>query len=447
MPPEVIEGFQLSPQQKHLWSLQQADGSLPYRAQCSILIEGNLDAQILDAALLRVFERHEILRTSFQSAPCASAPVQVVSADYVLRIDRYDLSDCDPARQEAAIDRLYREMGDLVFDLSKGPPIRVSLLTLSPDRHTLLINLSSFCADAASLEYLMREVSRCYSAVLAGEDLSDDPLQYADASQWQNDLLKSEDADDGRKYWRERNVSAVERLRLPAQASLVGHLIFAPRLLSSQLERDLSANIETLARKYRTSPSVLLLTCWQMLLSRLSGQLEFVVGVTCDGRAYEGLQEALGLFGKSLPMICHLEGDLRLTELLKRTEVSAHDAVAWQEYFSWDDSPGSQDGVDSLSHLPVGFEFREDYAKYCAGAVSFVIQKRYACSDRFALKLCCIRKKDSFSTELHYDSSLFCTEDVDRLQAEFHTLLQSVTLDPDARLEEYESSAKWNNSN
>ena len=183
---------------------------------------------------------------------------------------------------------------------------------------------------------------------------------------------------------------------------------------------------------------MLLLSCWQILLWRLSGQSEFVVGVTSDGRTYEGLQEALGLFGKSLPMICHLEGDLRLSELLERTEVSAHDAVAWQEYFNWSDSPRSDNDIDSLSYLPVGFEFREDRAKYCAGAVSFVIQNRYACSDRFALKLCCVQKQDSLSTELHYDSSLFRAEDVDRLRAEFQTLLESVTLNPDARLDDYE---------
>src|SRR5271155_5096635 len=247
MQPEVTEGFRLSPQQKHLWSLQLADGSLPYRAQCSILIEGSLDVQVLEGALQRVFERHEILRTSFQSAPCANAPVQVVSAECMARTDKYDLSGCDPSRQEESIERLYREMGDLAFDLSKGPLIRMSLLTLSPDRHTLLINLSSFCADATSLDNLVREVSRCYSAVLAGENLSDEPLQYADASQWQNDLLESEDAEEGRKYWREQNVSITERLRLPAQGSFSAHSIFAPQLLSSQLDRDLSAKIRNLS--------------------------------------------------------------------------------------------------------------------------------------------------------------------------------------------------------
>src|SRR5271163_1592602 len=225
MQPEVTEGFRLSPQQKHLWSLQQADGSLPYRAQCSILIEGSLDLQILEAAVQRVFERHEILRTSVQSTSCVNAPVQVVSPELMARIDEYDLSGCDPSQQEESIDRLYREMGDLAFDLSKGSLIRMSLLTLSSDRHTLLINLSSFCADAVSLDNLVREISRSYASSLAGEDLSDEPLQYADASQWQNDLLESEDAEEGKKYWRERNVSTVERLRLPAQGSLSGHSI------------------------------------------------------------------------------------------------------------------------------------------------------------------------------------------------------------------------------
>ena len=141
-------------------------------------------------------------------------------------------------------------------------------------------------------------------------------------------------------------------LRLPTQASLPAHSTFAPRLLSSQLGRELSANIATLARQFEPSPSVLLLTCWQILLWRLSGQSDFVVGVTSDGRTYEGLQEALRLFGKSLPMICHLEGDLRLNELLEQTKLSADDAIAWQEYFSWDDSPRSQNDIDSLSYSP-----------------------------------------------------------------------------------------------
>jgi len=74
MSDKVLEGFPLSPQQRHLWFLQQTQQSLPYRAQCAIWIEGNLDTNILKAALENVIQRHEMLRTTFGSLPEMTIP-------------------------------------------------------------------------------------------------------------------------------------------------------------------------------------------------------------------------------------------------------------------------------------------------------------------------------------------------------------------------------------
>src|SRR4029077_14791113 len=115
--------------------------------------------------------------------------------------------------------------------------------------------------------------------------------------------------------------------------------------------------------------SVFLLACWQTLLWRLTGQSDFVVSMACDGRTYEGLQEAVGLFCKALPVPSHLEGDLRFSGLLQRTNQSVHDAFAWQEYFSWEHIAGSQPGGGSASFLAVGFEYTEEPAKYSAAGV------------------------------------------------------------------------------
>ena len=438
MQTDVIEGFRLSPQQKHLWALHQADRSLPYHAQCAILIEGSLDTRILQAALQRIFVRHEILRTSFHCGNGATAPLQTVGVGGMPPVDEYDLSGYDLPRQEAAIESLYRQAGESAFDLDRSPLVRMSLLRLSPDRHTLLVNLSSLCADAASLEILTRELSRSYSACLGCGELSGEPLQYADAAEWQNDLLESEDSEEGNKYWRARKVSDAMCPQLPFQPRSFGRSPFEPRFFTYPIERDMTANVGTLSRKYDSSPSVLLLACWQILLWRLGGQSDFVVGIACDGRTYEGLQEAVGPFGKTLPMFCHLERDFRLSGLLGRVSESLHDAIAWQEYFSWEQIAGSQTDAGSPPFLPVGFEFREEHAKYSALGVTFSIQKRYSCSDRFMLKLSCIRKKDSLVAEFHYDSSLFRAEDIDRLNREFHTLLESVTTNPDTRIDDLE---------
>ena len=75
----TINGFQLSPQQKHLWLLQQLEvDNQPYRVQCSVSIEGNLNYQLLELVLRMVLEKHEIFRTSFQTLKGMIIPLQVI---------------------------------------------------------------------------------------------------------------------------------------------------------------------------------------------------------------------------------------------------------------------------------------------------------------------------------------------------------------------------------
>src|ERR1700674_2052822 len=167
MQTDVIEGFRLSPQQKHLWSLQQGGRSLPYHAQCAILIEGSLDPAVLKTALQKLIDRHEILRTSFHCGPGMTVPLQTISGTVIPSIADYNLSGSDLAQQETAIETLCREAGELAFDFDKGPPLRLSLITQSRHRHVLLVTLSALCADTASLNNLVRELSRSYSACLA----------------------------------------------------------------------------------------------------------------------------------------------------------------------------------------------------------------------------------------------------------------------------------------
>jgi len=99
MQEEIIEGVRLSPQQKHVWSLQQADRNESYRACCAILIEGDLRREILNSALESVVARLEVLRTVFQRLPGMTAPIQVVTESEVLRPDEYDLTDLNADEQ------------------------------------------------------------------------------------------------------------------------------------------------------------------------------------------------------------------------------------------------------------------------------------------------------------------------------------------------------------
>jgi len=435
---DVMEGARLSPQQRHLWLLQQAGDELPYRTQCVVLIEGSFDRQDLRAALQDLSDRYEILRTIFRRPQGVTIPLQATIETNALSIKEFDWSTWSASRQEAEIETLFQQVGRVPFDLANGPLLRICLLTLAADRHMLLVNAPSLCADAETLKIMVREIGRRYSAFGRCHEPSGDLSQYADLAEWENELLESEEAREGKNPWHQADALAFRAPTLPFEKRFSARMAFEPRLVASQIDSELSVKIRKLAAKFDASASAFFLSCWQILLWRLSGESEFVVGLTCDGRTYEELRDALGLFAKTLPVHCRIEEQLRFSEVLERTDGSAREAVELQEYFSFERLPRLNAEIEPGGFFPVAFEFQDADANYAQGDTKFSIQKQYSCFDRFRLKLSCVQRGELLVAELHYDSSLLRAEDVDRIAQEFRTLLESACANPESPIADLE---------
>lgn len=431
----TIEGFRLSPQQKHLWSLQQ--GSQAYLAQCAVRLEGNLQAEALRAALETVIDRHEILRTTFARLPGMNVPVQVIAESGTPSWDEIDLSGMETAEQNSKLEELFEEESRRPFDFEHGPLIHLTLAMLAADKHVLLLSLPSLCADRWTLRNLVGEVSRFYAASSPDDETSEGPLQYADFCEWQNELLEAEDenAEQGRVYWQKQSASSVSPLTLPFEAKLAEQTAFEPAALPFEIDADTIAKIDWFVKDNETSTSNFLLACWQTLLWRLAGESGIVVGVAYDGRKFKELEEALGLFAKSLPVECRFAGDFRFSEILKQVDETARSAYEWQEYFAVEQSAGKTGGG---SNLLIGYEFGEQPQKNHAAGVSFSVDKLRSHIEHFKIKLSCARANDSLTTEINYDPSLFGREDIERIAEYFRTLLQSVLKNPGEQVSKLE---------
>lgn len=162
-----VEGFQLSPQQKGLWLAQQK--SQAYRAQCAVSIEGHLDTNLLQQAVQQIVDRHEILRTTFHRRAGMKIPVQVVAERAAPSWQTIDLSDLDECCRQRKIEELFEEERRRIFDLEHGPLLHAALLTLSANRHVLLLSLPALCADAWTLNNLVAEICHAY-AVRSGQE-------------------------------------------------------------------------------------------------------------------------------------------------------------------------------------------------------------------------------------------------------------------------------------
>ncbi|MEH2082675.1 MAG: amino acid adenylation domain-containing protein [Nostoc sp.] len=439
MQKKVIRGFRLSPQQKHLWLLQQEEAMLPYRAQCAIQIEGNFNRKIFETALENVLNRHEILRTTLGCLPGMDIPLQIISdplpvgtvgndRDRIFpSIHEYNFRSLTPQAQEVKIEALFQEVSQLTGDFEQGSLLHLTLVKLSDNRYTLLLSLPALLADAGTLKNLVREIAVSYAACLHGEQLFDEPIQYADVSEILNDLLESEETKAGREYWCQLDFSDLLTLKLTSENQPPAEPGFSPKFVIGAIADQLAAEIAAIAQKYETTTEVVLLTCLAILLWRLTQQSKILIGTACDGRNYEGLESAFGLFAKYLPLVCHLEENWTFSEILQQVNEFSRQNAEWQEYFT------PEQTAETTSFFPFCFDFEHRQPKYSVNNnLSLSVYQQSAYIDRFKVKLSCLCREDSLGYEFHYDSNLFPTEDIKRLAEQFQTLLESVANNPQA---------------
>jgi amino acid adenylation domain-containing protein/FkbM family methyltransferase len=434
----VIEGFRVSPQQKNTWLLQQYDGSLAYRAQCSITLAGKLNAQILRRAVQGIVDRHEILRTTFYLPAGMTVPFQVINGGHSLSWRTIDLTHLNATEQQLEVEQLFEEDGLLGFDLQRGPLLRLSLLTLSNSDHVLLLSLPSLCADASTLNNLIAEISRSYAKLITGEATAAEVQSYVQFSEWQNELLMEPAGEAGRDHWRKQHVSSTPEIRLPFERKPVESSRFAPAALAFEVRPDVASKMVDVVEKCGASVPGFLLTCWQVFLWRLVRQPDIVVGVVLDGRSFPELQCATGLFAKTLPVRCHFHDDSKFSEVLSQMDVAMRSAADWQDYFTAEQSEGlSKNRLESVI-FPISFEFYEEASSRFDAEVSFSVLKQYVCIDRFNIKLSCVRRDGALTATLNYDPYLFSPDDIRRLAGEFPALLESAVKNPHASISELE---------
>lgn len=427
---QTIEGFRLSPQQKHLWSLQQ--DNFAYHSQCAIRLEGQINTELLKVALQKVVNRHEILRTSFQRRPGIKFPIQVIDENSTIFWQDIDLIGLSDEEQLAKSEAIFETEKHFVFNLQTAQS-RIFLLRLSATQHTLLINLPSLYADSWSLKNLVQELSNAYTACLEGKELADEPVQYIQFSEWQNELLEAEDAESGKEFWQQQNLWTLPEITLPFESKQSEKTKFEPDFYVVKIEPSVQ-ELEAIATLHSTTIDKFLFTCWQLLIGRITGKSDFAISTIFSGRKYEELHQSLGLLAKFLPVRCFWQENLKFTEFLTQIDETWHNIDQWQEYFIWE-NPAL---TNNVVNFPISFEFEEWLDKYSAGGVSFSLDKHYVCFDRFKVKLTCLHKPESLTAQLHYDPELIDRQSIQRLGEQFQTLVASAAKNPEAKVSDLE---------
>ena len=418
MTASTIEGFRLSPQQRHLWLQQKINAD--YVAQAAFLIVGNLNIEVLQSAITAVVNCHQVLRTKFHSLPGVKIPVQVIQDRNLYDWHTVDFSHYDSDEQSTKIDNYLITERQLVNQNENEYSLRLSLLIFAQDKYFLVLTLPSLCADGWTLSNLFSEISHNYSVCLKNQHLLDieEPIQYIQFAEWQNQLLEDEEAEAGKEYWQQQDFTNQQPLILPWESNLTRESKFASAIYHQKISSELTTKISDVATQYNTTTSNFLLTCWQTLIWRLTKQSHIVINTVFNDRKYEELLELMGLAAKSLPVQCVFQKSFKFSEVLNQISDNIRQINKWQEYFIWSD-----ESVTNYQNLPIGFEFQELPEDYLSGDFSFSLCHHFYNFTPFKLKLNCLQKASEITLELQYQTDLLSNSNIQRLFTYFLTLV------------------------
>lgn len=425
MTSQTIEGFQLSPQQRRLWQLQ-GEGEVAYRAQCAAEIKGEVDTALLARVVRELVGRHELLRTRFVSLPGMAFPLQSITPEPVFVSEVHDLSAA--GGNAPSVESLWQELATLRFDLSRGPALHYVIAKTGPERYVFILCLPALCVDSTGLERLVVEIWHRYVSLCneVGEDESS--IQYADISEWLNELLTANERAAGRGFWTRQEALRSRASVLPLEQSAVGVTTFTPHVLVQEIDRDLVVAMDTAAARHGVSIEDVLLAGWQCLLARLTSSSRVTIGLACDGRKHEELRHVVGLFEKYVPLVGDIAPDKPFLRALTEAAAGARDCRLWQEYF--DPTGGQTDTSD-----PVCFEFRRQSPAHELPGSMLSFKKLSAYIDRFKLSLSCARVGDQTTLNLIYDTHRYSEDYVRLLAKQYIALLTSALRDLECAVE------------
>ena len=431
----------LSWAQQRLWFLDQLDhaAGAAYHIPAALRLRGTLNCGALQATLDRIVARHENLRTSFVTVE--GVPTQRIAPETVgFALTHHDLRNLDSCAQQSAVDKLSAAEVSAPFDLASGPLIRGQLLRLAEDEHILLVTQHHIISDGWSIGVLVREVSALYSAFSQEQP---DPLpalmiQYADYAVWQRERFQGEVLQKQIDFWREHLKGAPALLELPTDRPRPSEQSYRGSSIRVMVSAELTAGLRALSQRHGSTLFMTLLGAWSVVLSRLSGQPDVVIGTPVANRQRSEIEPLIGFFVNTLPLRVRLEEDLSVAQLLAQIKATTLDAYSYQD-LPFEQMVEALQPTRSLSHSPL-FQTMlvldntpSGGALRLPGLTLSSMQLPHS-TTQFDLTLTLNEAGELIAGALEYASDLFDASTVERMVGYFERVLAAMVEDDAQRL-------------
>ncbi|HLP59831.1 MAG TPA: amino acid adenylation domain-containing protein, partial [Candidatus Deferrimicrobium sp.] len=413
-PVEKKEYYPLSSAQKRLYILQQFDpGSVSYNMPQVIPLAGGIDLQKLESIFQVLIARHESLRTSFEMVN--NEPVQIIHDKVEFEINK-------------SFARLFQKRP---LDLSCAPLLRMGFTG-----ERLWVDMHHIITDGVSQSVLSEE----FEALYKGQDLAPLKLQYKDYSHWQNSREHQVIIKQQESYWLREFSGELPVLDLPVDFARPPVQSFSGGTVGFVIESAGTQALKKIMAEAGVSLFMVILAVFNVLLSRLSGQEDIVVGTPVAGRRHADLERIIGMFVNTLALRNYPAGEkpflVFLAELKERTL-----AVFENQEYPFEDlvdklSLARDTGRNPIFDVVFNLLNQQEHNSVIENIGNLNKHKRSAAKFDMTLTGGELGERLFFSIE--YCTRLFESGTIDRMIQYFKHIVEELALEPNLRIGEIE---------
>ncbi len=325
---QTIRLHPLSYGQRSLWLEHQMAPENPvYNLSFALQIHSAVNVRTLRDVFQQLVSRHATLRTTFTIHN--GFPQQQVHPEQDVVIEQVEAAAWSSAQLEKQVTAAHHQP----FDLERGPLLRLKLYTRTSTDYIFLFTTHHIAVDGWSIWVLLDEFRTLYQAMQTGETarLSALPVSYTDFVTWQSELLQR-DGDRLWHYWQQKLAGDLPVLNLPLNHPRPPVWSYRGDSHPLEVSPELTDQLRQLARSEQSTLYSLLLTAFQVLLYRYTGQEEILVRTPAVGRSQPEFSKMVGYFVSPVMMRADLSGNPTFRSLLQQVRQTVIEALEHQDY-------------------------------------------------------------------------------------------------------------------
>ncbi|CAD5921078.1 non-ribosomal peptide synthase/polyketide synthase [Planktothrix agardhii] len=430
-----FEELPLSYAQQRLWFLDQLEPNSPfYNIPLALRLEGTLKIDVLEKSLQEIIQRHEALRTNFLTLD--GNPVQIIKPESNWKLTIVNGKESKNYREENALKQWLEIHSHQPFDLANESLIRATLLELSDTEHFLLICMHHVVSDGWSMGVFIQELTTLYNAYTKGSEplLKELLIQYADFALWQREYLQGEILQNQLNYWQKQLSAAPALLHLPSDRPRPPEQRFEGDRIRCILSPELSQGLNKLSREKGVTLFMTLLTAFNILLNRYTGETDILVGTPIANRTRSELDGLIGFFVNTLVLRTDLAGNPSFSETLKQVRETATDAYDHQD-LPFEMLVEALQPERNMSYTPL-FQVMFGLDNEVLNAIDLegikaTHQPLEFKTAKFDLSLSIQIKEAGLTTSWEYNTDLFNQSTIERLSGHFINLLKGIIANPE----------------